>query len=98
MPEPICGNSTTLSLAMRSSATEGSFTNASNPAAEMVFSFRAVMSASSSTTEPRETLSRTPPAPSAFYIAAFTKSFVASPPGTMTMRMSAAAANLMAVS
>ncbi len=64
--EPTWGSSTACSIAISSAGTRGSSSNTSRPAERIVPSCRALISACSSTTVPRPTLTRMPLGPSAF--------------------------------
>src|SRR5262249_43682385 len=78
--EPRWGNNTTLSIAMSSAGTSGSRAKTSRPADRMVFCCSALISAGSSTTEPRDMLMRMPSGPSAASTSPFVRFLVSPPP------------------
>ena len=92
----MCGVSTTLSSAKSAGGTCGSWQNTSSPAAKIWRSRSAVISASSSTMEPRAMLTNTPAGPSAASTSALTKARVSAPPLAHTTKKSTLAARVCA--
>src|SRR5215467_10725344 len=86
--EPRWGNNTTWSIAMSSAGTSGSRAKTSRPADRMIFCCSALISAGSSTTEPRDMLMRMPSGPSDASTSALIRFLVSAPPGVMTMSTS----------
>src|SRR5260370_33546865 len=83
---PICGSSTTFSIAKSASGTRGASAKTSSPAPPSLPSCSAFTSAGSSITEPRAMLITPPLVPSAARTSALTRLRVAPPPGHLTLR------------